>query len=522
MRRPEPAGKIGEALAPIVEKLAQLEARALRGESMSVVELSGQLAAVFAAAGRHAMELVLDQAARAQLGPIACPQCAATAQSKGFENTWFIARFGRVPVSRRRFACEACGHSWFPIDLAWGLPEGEYADDVREATDRLSCRLGFDEAVAELRHLWGLAPDGSTAQRWIAQDGARAAESVRADAEQRWKQYEEQAFAEARGDRRPAKRTEGFGVVEVDGVHALTWKPGQEPRRQHADRADNASHAPPQAAAPAASETAERATHHRPPSALSDVPGSPMAASGRSPRVHGREVCVGLTYRSEHACEESPGRGVLLEKRYVAALNDREGFWTDLHAAAATQGALAAKALVRVSDGGGYFIDTSDELFRDQPLVGILDIQHARQHVWEAGHKLVSDSNKTPAWVLPLAQLISDGKVDEVISHVDGERARHTSQSQLKAIDALIGYLTRHKHLMDYPRYREAGYPIASAAVESTNKRLVGRRCKQGGMIWSEPGLEHMVAMRLAFYNPGAWQRLWPHAAGLTVTSAPS
>ena len=45
------------------------------------------------------------------------------------------------------------------------------------------------------------------------------------------------------------------------------------------------------------------------------------------------------------------------------------------------------------------------------------------------------------------------------------------------------GYLSRHKHMMDYPAYHAAGYPLASAAIESTNKRLVSRRCKQGGMI---------------------------------------
>jgi hypothetical protein len=36
------------------------------------------------------------------------------------------------------------------------------------------------------------------------------------------------------------------------------------------------------------------------------------------------------------------------------------------------------------------------------------------------------------------------------------------------AIDALSGYHERHQALMDYPHYREAGYLIASAAIEST------------------------------------------------------
>ena len=149
--------------------------------------------------------------------------------------------------------------------------------------------------------------------------------------------------------------------------------------------------------------------------------------------------------------------------------------------------------------------DRSAELFRDQPLVGILDIQHARQHVWEARHKVMPSQAKTEAWAKP--------RVGEVLDGLEDERKHRKGAEQRKAIDSLVGYLDRHRDLMDYPRYRAAGSPIASAAVESTNKRLVGRRCKQGGMIWSEAGLEAMVALRLAFYNPGTRQRLWPHTA---------
>jgi len=455
------------------------------------------------------MELVLDQAARAQPCSAPCP-CGQEAQSKGFEDTSFVGRFGRVAVSRRRLTCE-CGSSSFLLDRAWGLPTGHYTDDVREATDRLSCRLGFQEAVAELHHLWGVAPDASTAKRWIGQDGGRAEAGAEADAAAHWARYEAEAYAIARGERRQAQRTDGFGVVEVDGVQALTWKPGQEPRRHSGVDKTPATVTSGSAEISAASEMGERASRHQAPSTLSQIRGSPMGPTGRSPRVHGREVCVGLVYLGEHACQQSPRRGVLLEKRYVATLDDREGFWLKLHAAAATQGVLSRKEVVRISDGGKYFIDQTAELFSDQPLVGILDCQHAKQHVWEAGHELAADKKEVQEWVVPRAQAIMDGKVAEVIAGLADERERRRGKPRA-AVDELRGYLDRHKHLMDYPRYQAAGYPLASAAVESANKRLVGRRCKQGGMIWSEPGLEAMVAMRIAFMNPGAWRSLWPHA----------
>lgn len=498
MRRPYAVGKSLEAVKPLLDKVTALEAKALQGGSVPVAVMAAELAVACAAAARRAMALVLEQAALAQPSSARC-QCGGQAQSKGFERTSFVGRFGRVPVSRRRMECD-CGESFFPFDQLWGLPAGEYADDIREATERLSCRLpSFEEAVDELKYLWGIAPDASTAKRWIAEDGARADAAVKADAEARWKKCEET-------EQRAPERTAGFGVVEVDGVHALTWKPGREPRRK-VDETNPTGEAP-----AAASETSERAARHQAPSTLSEVKGSPMGPQGRSDRVRGREICMGITYLGEDACEESPGRGALLHRRYVATLNDREGFWRKLRSAAAEQGALKRQALVRVSDAGTYFVDRTTELFCDQPLIGILDIQHGRQHVWEAGHKVYSDPKKTAAWVQPRTQALSDGKVDELIVDLAAERERRRGGAR-EAIDELSHYLDSNKLMMDYPRYRAAGYPIASAAIESANKRLVGRRCKQGGMIWSETGIEAMVAVRIAFYNEGTWPHLWPHLA---------
>jgi hypothetical protein len=508
MRQPQAVGRILEALEPLRKKLMEWEASALEGHAMSVVEMSAELAVTSREVARQSMALLLEQAALAQPSSMPC-SCGSETSSKGFEDRSFVSRFGRIPVSRRRMECDGCKKSGYPIDEAWKLPEGEYADDVREATDRLSCRLpSFEEAVAELKYLWGVAPDASTAHRWVVKDGARAEDQVKADAEARWQMYESRVFAEARGDQRALQRTKGFGVVEVDGVHVLTWKPGREPRR----KAETAIPLPETEIA-AASETSERASRHQAPSTLSDVKGSPMGPQGRSPRVHGREICMGITYLDEHAAEESPGRGVLLYRRYVATLNDREGFWRKLHAAAAEQGVLAREKVVRVSDAGTYFVDQTNELFCDQPLVGILDLQHSKQHVWEAGHKVVKNPKKTATWVAPRTQAIWDGKVDDVLVDLEAERKRRRGSAQREAIDSLHGYLDRNKRMMDYPTYRDAGYPIASAAIESANKRLVGRRCKQGGMIWSERGVESMTAIRVAFYNPDTWSRLWPHTA---------
>ncbi len=510
MKRPNAAGTVLRALAPLVQKMTELEQLALDRQAMSVVQMGRQLTEAALEAARRAVELLLDQAARSAPTSMRC-SCGGQATSDGFEHTSFVMRCGRVQLDRRRVSCDRCQHTEMPLDKAWSLPEGEDADDVREATERLACRLGYGEGIEELEKLWGVAPKStSTAQGWVVQDGGRAQQAVRQDAQQHWDSYVEQQQAVAQGEQREVERQPGFGVVEADGVFVLTWKQGQEPRRKIGQ--SSATEIGQSDLQSPVSELSDGVLRHQPPSTLSQLQGSPMGPKARSERVRGREVCVGLVYLGEHACELSPGHGVLLERRYVVELNDRESFWPQLHAAAAAQGVLARQQLVWLSDGGRYFIDQSAELFQDQLLVPVLDIQHANQHVWETGHKLVSDNKAVSGWVGPRIEAIKEGNSQGMLIDLAEQRELRKGSEQRKAIDALSGYVQRHKHMMDYPRYRQAGYPIASAAIESTNKRLVGRRCKQGGMIWGERGLEAILALRAALFNPGAWTRLWPEA----------
>ena len=72
-------------------------------------------------------------------------------------------------------------------------------------------------------------------------------------------------------------------------------------------------------------------------------------------------------------------------------------------------------------------------------MIGILDLQHGRQHVWEAGHKVVRDPKKTAAWVTPRTQAIWDGKVDDVIVDLAAETGAGSSASWSDRLNAIAG-----------------------------------------------------------------------------------
>jgi len=117
-----------------------MQQRALAGQATAVVQMGCELADELRQAGRRAIDLLLDQAAPAQPTGGACA-CGGPTHSEGFEPKSFVMRFGRVSVMRRRCGCDAWASSELAFDKALSLPDGELADDVREATSILTSSI---------------------------------------------------------------------------------------------------------------------------------------------------------------------------------------------------------------------------------------------------------------------------------------------------------------------------------------------------------------------------------------------
>ena len=61
---------------------------------------------------------------------------------------------------------------------------------------------------------------------------------------------------------------------------------------------------------------------------------------------------------------------------------------------------------------------------------------------------------------------------------------------------------------MDYPTYRQQGWPIGSGSVESANKRVMQARLKGAGMRWERAHVNPMLALRTAVCNE-RWDESW-------------
>ena len=63
---------------------------------------------------------------------------------------------------------------------------------------------------------------------------------------------------------------------------------------------------------------------------------------------------------------------------------------------------------------------------------------------------------------------------------------------------------------MDYPTYREHGWPIGSGSVESACGQF-GDRIKHARMRWTEAGTDAMLMVKSdIFSQDGRWEDRWP------------
>lgn len=62
-------------------------------------------------------------------------------------------------------------------------------------------------------------------------------------------------------------------------------------------------------------------------------------------------------------------------------------------------------------------------------------------------------------------------------------------------------YFQRHHAHIRYQRFEQQQIPLGSGMVESACKWLIQQRFKGVGMRWSEPGLKHLLILRVTWVN---------------------
>lgn len=202
------------------------------------------------------------------------------------------------------------------------------------------------------------------------------------------------------------------------------------------------------------------------------------------------------------------GRAFLAERLYTASAQDMEDFGPRLKALCYKSGMRHATQTAFVGDGARCLWKWAQDNM-PRATVFIQDYWHVLEHLSDLAKDVYG-----PAWE-PIyghwKKRLWHGRVRLILKDLRSEKVRLRGKKR-KRIDEEITYLETGQGRMDYARYRKAGWPIGSGAVEGTCKHLVKERFGVTGAQWRRANIQNVLALRLAVFN-NEWDQFWNRKA---------
>jgi len=191
---------------------------------------------------------------------------------------------------------------------------------------------------------------------------------------------------------------------------------------------------------------------------------------------------------------------------YLSSFKSIDQFGPLLRQEALRRGMGSAGQVVLLIDGAHGLENMGKLSFKD--CIQIVDFYHAMEH---AGLVLVAllgqdhpeHQRRLRRWAKRLLK-------DKVQGLIEETRLECAGKPQATAVEEALHYFVSNVSRMQYGTFRAAGYFIGSGVVEAGCKTVIGSRCKQSGMFWSEPGAENILAFR-CIHNSRRLEQFWKH-----------
>ena len=205
-----------------------------------------------------------------------------------------------------------------------------------------------------------------------------------------------------------------------------------------------------------------------------------------------RQVYLGCVFTQHKVDEKGHPIRDWESTTYVSGLQSIHEFGPCLRQEALRRGMAQAGKVVLLIDGAEGLENMGKDSFKD--AVQIVDFYHAMEHASKVLQALMGKDHpdyekRRRRWAKRLLK-------DKVQSLIDQTRKECTGQPQAQAVEEALGYFVGNVKRMQYGTFRAAGYFIGSGVVEAGCKTIIGGRCKQSGMFWSESGAQNVLALR--------------------------
>jgi hypothetical protein len=195
-----------------------------------------------------------------------------------------------------------------------------------------------------------------------------------------------------------------------------------------------------------------------------------------------------------------------LHRTCVATMHNSDAFAKMVATEAYARNFFAAERRAFLADGQRYNWTMQEKWFPD--FVPIADFIHPLAYLYAAATAVSADIQQR--WSLYVSWMTAcwQGRVADVLAEL-GPHAERLGPAPAEApatdprvaVGRALTYLENNGRHMDYPRYRQLGLPVTSAAVESLIKE-VNYRVKGTEKFWNQPGeAEAILQVRAALLS---------------------
>lgn len=382
--------------------------------------------------------------------------------------------FGGVVVTRLGYSTKQVGISGlYPADGKLNLPPDQYSDGVRQRIALEASKVSFEETSRTLRQTTG------------AKVGKRQCEEIVVKVAQDFEDFYAQ---------RPAQKSESSQdllVLTSDGKGIV----------MHEEDLRSAT-----AKAAIASKTKKK-TRLAPGQKRQRKRMATIASVYSTPSYPRQPQDI---FKDE---KSPPTRPEIVNKRVWASVRrDAKAVLASVFEEASKRDPRQQRPWVFLVDGHRHQLDLIETMAKAGgfEVTIVLDFIHVLEYLWKAGLCFFeSGSEQLEAWVKKRGLQILQGKSSDIAA---GMRRSATlqklSDSQRRSVDKCADYLLKYRPYLNYDRYLDQGYPIATGVIEGACRHLVCDRMDITGARWRLDRAEAVLQIR-ALRASGHFEEYW-------------
>lgn len=386
--------------------------------------------------------------AAAEQRSIPCP-CGHPAGYQELRSKPVLTAVGEVTISRPYYLCPHCHRGQFPADVELDIENTAFSPGVRRMQAVVGQQAPFDHGRQQLKLLADLEVTTKAVERTAEAIGEDIAAGEQAEI-QRAMQLDLPVIL---GEPIPVL------YVQVDGTGVPVVK----------------------------KETMGR---------QGKTEGQP---------AHTREAKLGCVFTQTSWDQEGYAIRDPDSTTYVGAIETAEEFGKRIYLEAWKRGWSRAEKKVVMGDGAEWIWNLADQYFPG--ATQIVDLYHARQHLWELARKLhPHDESGQNRWMMIHQDLLDNCKIKRLVTSL---RSIQTPSAELaEKLRTEAEYFRRNARRMRYPKFRRQHLFVGTGVIEAGCKTLIGSRCKQSGMFWTVRGANAILTLRCCQFN-GRFEDYW-------------